>query len=197
MFSTFLRWLLADPFHEPPEIGDPEKPKLVFFFDEAHLLFTGASKAFLEQVTQTIRLIRSKGVGIFFVTQVPADVPDSVLGQLGNRVQHALRAFTPDDATNLARVTSTPLQAKYGTAVDRESAYEKLAAKLAPAQTAGQDAPAAEPERQAPAPQRKDEGGVVSEVLKSSAFKSFARSAATVLGREITRSTFGTARRRR
>jgi hypothetical protein len=128
---------------------------------------------------------------------VPADVPDSVLGQLGNRVQHALRAFTPDDATNLARVTSTPLQAKYGTAVDRESAYEKLAAKLAPAQTAGQDAPAAEPERQAPAPQRKDEGGVVSEVLKSSAFKSFARSAATVLGREITRSIFGTARRRR
>jgi hypothetical protein len=197
MFSTFLRWLLADLFHELPEIGDPEKPKLVFFFDEAHLLFTGASKAFLEQVTQTIRLIRSKGVGNFFVTQVPADVPDSVLGQLGNRVQHALRAFTPDDATNLARVTSTPLQAKYGTAVDRESAYEKLAAKLAPAQTAGQDAPAAEPERQAPGPQRKDEGGVVSEVLKSSAFKSFARSAATVLGREITRSIFGTARRRR
>ncbi|HEX4727086.1 MAG TPA: helicase HerA-like domain-containing protein, partial [Jatrophihabitans sp.] len=107
LFSTFLMWLLADLFHELPEVGDPDKPKLVFFFDEAHLLFSNASKAFLDQVTQTVRLIRSKGVGIFFITQVPADVPDSVLGQLGNRVQHALRAFTPDDATNLAKAVRT------------------------------------------------------------------------------------------
>jgi DNA helicase HerA-like ATPase len=114
LFSTFLMWLLADLFHELPEVGDLDKPKLVFFFDEAHLLFNGASKAFLEQVTQTVRLIRSKGVGIFFVTQVPADVPDSVLGQLGNRVQHALRAFTPDDATNLAKAVRTyPKTADY------------------------------------------------------------------------------------
>src|SRR5713101_5424957 len=107
VYATFLLWMLSELFENLPEIGDPEKPKLVFFFDEAHLLFTGASKAILEQVTQTIRLIRSKGVGIFYVTQVPADVPDSVLGQLGNRVQHALRAFTPDDATNLAKAVRT------------------------------------------------------------------------------------------
>src|SRR6185437_412951 len=207
LFSTFLMWLLADLFHELPEVGDPDKPKLVFFFDEAHLLFSNASKAFLDQVTQTVRLIRSKGVGIFFITQVPADVPDSVLGQLGNRVQHALRAFTPDDATNLAKavrtyprttdydlaelltqlgigeavvtvlsdrgtptpvawtrlrpprslmaqldpavqqqaIASSPLQAKYGTPVDRESAYEKLAAKLAPPASPAQPAPAQQP----------------------------------------------------
>ena len=266
LFSTFLMWLLADLFHELPEVGDPDKPKLVFFFDEAHLLFTGASKAFLEQVTQTIRLIRSKGVGIFFVTQVPADVPDSVLGQLGNRVQHALRAFTPDDASNLAKavrtypktenydlsealqqlgtgeaivtvlsekgaptpvawtrlraprslmaqidpsaqqqaVASSPLQAKYGTAVDRESAYEKLAAKLAPvAPPPAPDAPAEAPKEQPKAQEHKQEqhgggaGDLIEGVLKSSAFKSFTRSAATVLGREISRSIFGTAKRSR
>ncbi|HEV7211718.1 MAG TPA: helicase HerA-like domain-containing protein [Blastococcus sp.] len=89
LFSTFLMWLLAELFEELPEVGDVDKPKLVFFFDEAHLLFDGASKAFLESVTQTVRLIRSKGVGIFFVTQNPTDVPSEVLGQLGNRVQHA------------------------------------------------------------------------------------------------------------
>ncbi len=107
LFSTFLMWLLADLFHELPEVGDLDKPKLVFFFDEAHLLFDGASKAFLDAVTQTVRLIRSKGVGIFFVTQNPQDVPDDVLGQLGNRVQHALRAFTPDDAAALAKAVRT------------------------------------------------------------------------------------------
>src|SRR5689334_12780059 len=107
LFSTFLMWLLADLFHELPEVGDLDKPKLVFFFDEAHLLFNDASKAFLDAVTQTIRLIRSKGVGIFFVTQNPTDVPDSVLGQLGNRVQHALRAFTPDDAAALPKAVKT------------------------------------------------------------------------------------------
>jgi uncharacterized protein len=107
LFSTALMWLLAELFEELPEVGDLDKPKLVFFFDEAHLLFGGASKAFLESVTQTVRLIRSKGVGVFFVTQVPKDVPADVLGQLGNRVQHALRAFTPDDAKALKAAAST------------------------------------------------------------------------------------------
>ncbi|UQX89993.1 DUF853 domain-containing protein [Jatrophihabitans telluris] len=268
LFSTFLMWLLADLFHDLPEVGDIDKPKLVFFFDEAHLLFHDASKAFLDQVAQTVRLIRSKGVGIFFVTQVPADVPDDVLAQLGNRVQHALRAFTPDDADNLAKavrtypktadydlgelltqlgtgeavvtvlsergaptpvawarmraprslmaqidpaaqtqaVSSSSLQPKYGTAVDRESAYEKLAARLAPAAPAGGDsAPQAstpaQPGPSSGAPRgeshQNEAGGVISEVLGSSAFKSFTRSAASALGREITRSLFGTARRRR
>ena len=95
LYATFLLWLLSELFEELPEIGDPEKPKLVFFFDEAHLLFDEAPDALLEKVEQVVRLIRSKGVGVFFVTQNPLDVPDSVSSQLGNRVQHALRAFTP------------------------------------------------------------------------------------------------------
>jgi DNA helicase HerA-like ATPase len=107
LFSTALMWLLAELFEHLPEAGDLDKPKLVFFFDEAHLLFADATDAFLESVTQTVRLIRSKGVGIFFVTQVPDDVPAPVLGQLGNRVQHALRAFTPDDAKALHAAAST------------------------------------------------------------------------------------------
>ena len=107
LFSTFIMWLLADLFADLPEVGDPDKPKLVFFFDEAHLLFTDASKDFLTQVTQTVRLIRSKGVGVFFVTQTPKDVPPDVLGQLGARVQHALRAFTPDDAKALKATANT------------------------------------------------------------------------------------------
>src|SRR4051812_22396210 len=107
LFSTFLMWLLADLFHELPEVGDVDKPKLVFFFDEAHLLFDDASKGFLEAVAQTVRLIRSKGVGVCFVTQTPKDVPGDVLAQLGNRVQHALRAFTPDDAKALKATVST------------------------------------------------------------------------------------------
>ncbi|MER5965144.1 helicase HerA-like domain-containing protein [Streptomyces sp. NPDC002057] len=107
LFSTFLMWMLADLFHDLPEVGDLEKPKLVFFFDEAHLLFGGASKAFLASITQTVRLIRSKGVGVFFVTQTPKDVPSDVLAQLGNRVQHALRAFTPDDAKALKATVRT------------------------------------------------------------------------------------------
>jgi DNA helicase HerA-like ATPase len=107
LFSTALMWLVGELFEQLPEAGDLDKPKLVFFFDEAHLLFNGATKAFLESVTQTVRLIRSKGVGVFFVTQVPDDVPAEVLGQLGNRVQHALRAFTPDDAKALKAAAST------------------------------------------------------------------------------------------
>jgi DNA helicase HerA-like ATPase len=97
LYSSFLLWMLAELFEQLPEVGDPEKPKLVFFFDEAHLLFAEAPKALLEKVEQVVRLIRSKGVGVWFVTQNPLDVPESVLGQLGNRVQHALRAFTPKD----------------------------------------------------------------------------------------------------
>lgn len=97
LYATFLLWLLSELFEELPEVGDPDKPKLVFFFDEAHLLFQDAPKALTKKVEQVVRLIRSKGVGVFFVTQNPMDVPESILGQLGNRVQHALRAFTPKD----------------------------------------------------------------------------------------------------
>jgi uncharacterized protein len=102
-----LMWLLADLFHELPEVGDIDKPKLVFFFDEAHLLFDDASKAFLDAIAQTVRLMRSKGVGIFFVTQTPKDVPDDVLAQLGSRVQHQLRAHTPNDAKALKQTVAT------------------------------------------------------------------------------------------
>jgi len=259
LFSTFLMWLLADLFHDLPEVGDLDKPKLVFFFDEAHLLFDGASKDFQTAIEQTVRLIRSKGVGIFFVTQSPKDVPTDVLAQLSNRVQHALRAFTPDDAKALKAAVSTypksgydleslltslgigeavitvlsetgaptpvawtrmrapqslmapstddtikgiisasPLNAKYSTAVDRESAYEMLNARLnaAPAP----DPTAAPPASAAPAPQpraQKEQPGMVEQVIRSSAFKSMLRSAGTVVGREITRSIFGTASRRR
>jgi DNA helicase HerA-like ATPase len=261
LFSTFLMWLLADLFSDLPEIGDPDKPKLVFFFDEAHLLFDGASKAFLDAVTRTVRLIRSKGVGVFFVTQQPTDVPDDVLAQLANRVQHALRAFTPDDADALrktvrtypktgdyqleealtalgtgeaivtvmsergaptpvawtmlraprsrmapadaaaitATVSGSPLQAEYGQAVDRDSAYERLAAKLAPPPAqAPAPVPAPAPEQPARSePEQSGLGTVVTSVLGSSATKSFLRSAATVLGREITRGMLGNAKKRR
>ncbi|WP_371646403.1 helicase HerA-like domain-containing protein [Streptomyces mirabilis] len=259
LFSTFLMWMLADLFHDLPEVGDLDKPKLVFFFDEAHLLFTGASKAFLESITQTVRLIRSKGVGVFFVTQTPKDVPSDVLAQLGNRVQHALRAFTPDDqkalkatvktfpnsaydleevltgmgtgeavvtvlsekgaptpvaATRLRApqslmgpvdpaaldraVRASPLYGRYAQAVDRESAYEKLAARDAAAAQAAVQA-AAEAGR-APAKgggRAKEEPSVVEQVVGSGIFKSLARSMGTQIGREITRSLFGTARRGR
>jgi hypothetical protein len=97
LYATFLLWLLSELFEQLPEVGDPDKPKLVFFFDEAHLLFNDAPKALMDKIEQVVRLIRSKGVGIYFVTQNPLDVPDKVLAQLGNRVQHALRAFTPRD----------------------------------------------------------------------------------------------------
>ena len=264
LFSTFLMWLLADLFHDLPEVGDVDKPKLVFFFDEAHLLFDDASKAFLEAIAQTVRLIRSKGVGVFFVTQTPKDVPADVLAQLGNRVQHALRAFTPDDAKALKATVSTfphspydleelltqlgigeavitvlsdrgaptpvawtrlrapqskmapteaarvdeiiaasPLQSRYAETVDRESAYERLAAKLAPPASAtrptGAAAPADPPPAEPEPPSRpsRDEESALEKAVRSPAAKQFARSAAAVLGREITRSIFGTSRRRR
>ncbi|WP_353813333.1 helicase HerA-like domain-containing protein [Agromyces sp. SYSU T00266] len=205
LYSTFLMWLLADLYGGLPEVGDLDRPKLVFFFDEAHLLFRDASKEFLAQVVQTVRLIRSKGVGVFFVTQTPKDVPGDVLAQLGSRVQHQLRAFTPDDAKALratvstypnsgydleetltmlgtgeaivtvmnekgapspvawtrlrapqasmapsedaaieAAVAASPLTARYGTAIDRESAHELLTKRMADAAAAADAADAAE-----------------------------------------------------
>ncbi|WP_043648797.1 helicase HerA-like domain-containing protein [Nocardia thailandica] len=250
MFSTFLMWVLADLFQTLPEVGDVEKPALVFIFDEAHLLFADASKAFLQQVEQTVKLIRSKGVGVFFCTQLPTDIPNPVLSQLGARVQHALRAFTPDDQKALAKTVrtypktaaydleealtslgtgeaivtvlsdrgaptpvawtrvvpprslmdtigedairsaalSSGLQGRYGRTIDRESAYERLAASVA----------AAEPEpEQARAPGRAaaQEDSAADRIMNNPAVKSFLRSAASAAGREISRSIFGTRRR--
>lgn len=107
LYSAFLLWLLAELFEQLPEIGDPEKPKLVLFFDEAHLIFDGAPKVLLDKIEQVVRLIRSKGVGVYFVTQNPTDIPDSVLGQLGNRIQHALRAYTAKDQKALKAAAQT------------------------------------------------------------------------------------------
>src|SRR5690606_35118660 len=251
LFSTFLMWLLAELFETLPEVGDLDKPKLVFFFDEAHLLFTGASRDFLTQVTQTVRLIRSKGVGVFFVTQTPKDVPADVLAQLGSRVQHALRAYTPDDeralrasartfpnspyelekiltsmATGEAVVTvlsdrgaptpvawtrlrapqgsmdpapdavidgiiaASPRMARYGTEVDRESAYELLAARAAAAAQAAEERAAAEAAAKEKAStkrtgssSRRGQKTVVEKVVTSGPVRDFARTA----GRELTR----------
>ncbi|SDT29001.1 helicase HerA-like domain-containing protein [Microterricola viridarii] len=228
LYSTFLMWLLADLFNDLPEVGDLDKPKLVFFFDEAHLLFTGASKDFLAQITQTVRLIRSKGVGIFFVTQTPKDVPGDVLAQLGSRVQHQLRAFTPDDAKALRATVSTypnsgydlaevlttlgtgeaivtvmnekgapspvawtrlrapqgsmspspdaaidaviaasPLLAKYGTALDRDSAREILTRKLADAAAKADAAQQAEDKAAADAEYATAQAAIAAEQAKA------------------------------
>lgn len=255
MFSTFLMWVLADLFQDLPEVGDVDKPKLVFIFDEAHLLFSDASKAFLEQVVQTVKLIRSKGVGVVFCTQLPTDVPKDVLSQLGARVQHALRAFTPDDQKALratvrtypktenydleedltalgtgeavvtvlsergaptpvawtkirppqslmdtigndaitAAANSSAAHGKYAQTVDRDSAYEMLAARLAPPQA---PAPSRAPREATPPPPVEDDS-VVDKMMQNPAVKSFLRSAASAAGREIGRSIFGTGRRRR
>jgi DNA helicase HerA-like ATPase len=107
IYATFLLWLLSELFEQLPEVGDPEKPKLVFFFDEAHLLFEDVPKALEEKIEQVVRLIRSKGVGVYFITQNPLDLPETVLGQLGNRVQHALRAFTPKDQKSVKVAAET------------------------------------------------------------------------------------------
>jgi uncharacterized protein len=274
LFSTFMIWLLADLFTELPEAGDVEKPKLVFFLDEAHLIFTGASKAFMESITTTVRLIRSKGVGLFFVTQNPTDVPAEVLGQLANRVQHALRAFTPTDAKALratvatfptseydlekvltsakvgeAVVTvmdpdgaptpvaltrmwsprslmapSTPetmqavlaasaLMEVYGTAQDRDSAFEMLQQRTQESAAAAQ-AQADEEAARAEAERREYERGYAQTSAPVStgrararsaprrersdfdrALGNFMKSAGTQIGREVTRSIFGTRRR--
>ena len=124
LYATFLLWMLSELFEQLPEIGDPEKPKLVFFFDEAHLLFSGAPKVLIERIELVVRLVRSKGVGVYFVTQNPLDIPDSVLAQLGNRVQHALRAFTPRDQ-KAVKATATTMRQKPG--LDIEAAITELA----------------------------------------------------------------------
>ena len=263
LFSTFLMWLLADLFHDLPEVGDIDRPKLVFFFDEAHLLFNDASKEFLNQIAQTVRLIRSKGVGVFFVTQTPTDVPDEVLAQLGSRVQHQLRAHTPNDAKALkatvntypnssyddlaeviislgigeaivtvmnergaptpvawtrlrapqslmapadpaamqSAVDASPRHATYAVAIDRESAHEKLAARLEEgSRKADEDARLKEQVRQEKLEKgqdrkqertKKDEGGLITDVVQSGAFKDFMRTAA----REIARGMFKSGRR--
>ncbi len=123
LYGTFLLWMLSELFEQLPEIGDPDKPKLVFFFDEAHLLFNEAPKVLLERIEQMVRLIRSKGVGVYFVTQNPLDVPETVLGQLGNRVQHALRAFTPRDQ-KAVKATAQTMRGKAG--LDIEKAITEL-----------------------------------------------------------------------
>jgi DNA helicase HerA-like ATPase len=124
LYATFLLWMLSELFEHLPEIGDPEKPKLVFFFDEAHLLFNEAPKVLVERIELVVRLVRSKGVGVYFVTQNPLDIPDSVLAQLGNRVQHALRAFTPRDQ-KAVKATATTMRQKPG--LDIETAITELA----------------------------------------------------------------------
>ena len=124
LYATFLLWMLSELFETLPEIGDPEKPKLVFFFDEAHLLFNEAPKVLIERIELVVRLVRSKGVGVYFVTQNPLDIPDSVLAQLGNRVQHALRAFTPRDQ-KAVKATATTMRQKRG--LDIETAITELA----------------------------------------------------------------------
>ncbi|WP_405490583.1 helicase HerA-like domain-containing protein [Nocardia sp. NBC_00511] len=255
MFSTFLMWVLADLFQTLPEIGDIDKPKLVFIFDEAHLLFNGASKAFLNQVEQTVKLIRSKGVGVFFCTQLPTDIPNQVLSQLGARVQHALRAFTPEDQAALSKTVRTypktgtydlekaltslgigeaivtvlsekgaptpvawarmqpprslmdtigddgirsraqgsTLYSKYGTTVDADSAYEILTEKLAAAKQAAEESAPVKPSRSSK-PTPEDES-MAEKIVNNPAFKNLLRSAATVAGREISRSIFGTRKR--
>jgi len=124
LYATFLLWMLSELFEQLPEIGDPDKPKLVFFFDEAHLLFKDAPTALIERIELVVRLVRSKGVGVYFVTQNPLDIPDSVLAQLGNRVQHALRAYTPRDQ-KAVKATAQTMRQKPG--LDIESAITELA----------------------------------------------------------------------
>ena len=124
LYATFLLWMLSELFERLPEVGDPEKPALVFFFDEAHLLFNDAPAALVEKIEQVVRLIRSKGVGVYFVTQSPTDIPDAVLGQLGNRIQHALRAFTPRDQKAVKVAAETLRQ---NPKIDIERAISELA----------------------------------------------------------------------
>ncbi|HKI24160.1 MAG TPA: helicase HerA-like domain-containing protein [Gaiellaceae bacterium] len=246
LFSTVLMWLLAELFEELPEVGDLPKPKLVFFFDEAHLLFADASDAFLESIVQTVRLIRSKGVGVYFITQTPKDIPADVLAQLGNRIQHALRAFTPQDAKALKATVSTfpttdlydleelltqlgtgeaavtilsesgvptpvvhtrlraplasmkpapdvdaaakasPLFAEYGTRIDRESARERLAARVEA--TPEPEPVAAEPEPKPRQRRSAESGDPLTDFLGS-------RQGRTIQ-REVIRGVFGLLRKR-
>jgi hypothetical protein len=251
LYSTFLLWLLSELFEHLPEVGDPEQPKLVFFFDEAHLLFDEAPKPLLEKIEQVVRLIRSKGIGVYFVTQNPLDLPESVLGQLGNRVQHALRAFTPKDqkavktaaetlrpnpkikadrvitelevgealisfldakgtpnmverafvvppASQIGPITEaeradlirrSPVAGRYDTAVDRESAYEKLKGRTAakPAEPAQSSNPVSDILFGKTGPR----GGRQSQGMVEAMAKSAARSIGSELGRQVLRGILG------
>ncbi len=247
LYAMFLVWLLNELFEELPEAGDQDKPKLVFFFDEAHLLFDGAPKALLEKVNQIARLIRSKGVGVYFVSQSPTDIPDDVLGQLGNRIQHALRAYTPKDQKAIkaaaqsfranpeldvartigelgvgealvsvldhkgrptmvqqtllcpprsrmgpinarqrkAAIATSPLIGVYDKAVDRESAYERLAKKAQTKRDTGHKSSKATPaKRRRSRRSRRETAG-------QALLKSTARSVGTQLGRSLMRGLFG------
>jgi len=258
LFSTFMLWLLATIYHELPEVGDIDKPKLAFFFDEAHLLFDNASKALLDEIQQVVRLIRSKGVGVYFITQNPKDVPDEVLGQLGHRVQHALRAFTPDDDKALraaartfpktdfydveetlttlgigeafitvlspkgvptppfavrlippaskmaplpdldAQVARSTQVRKYAEDIDRESAREKLAARVVPGAAAQSSQPAdsgASYAPQTPPPARragKEPPGTLEQIMKSPV----TRTVAGAITRGLMGALLGSPRRR-
>jgi uncharacterized protein len=247
LYATFLLWMLAELFERLPEVGDPEKPRLVFFFDEAHLLFSDAPKPLLTKIEQVVRLVRSKGVGVYFISQNPLDIPDIVLGQLGNRVQHALRAFTPRDqkAVKAAAETFRPnpaldveksilelgvgealvsfldqkgtpgvveraficpphgqigpvtpeqraatikgsiLYGHYEKIVDRESAYEKLASRVAEPATpqTADDAPL-------PVPKPRSAGRQPESIVSAMA-KSALRAAGTQIGREVIRGVLG------
>jgi DNA helicase HerA-like ATPase len=282
LYATFLLWLLSELFEDLPEVGDLDKPKLVFFFDEAHLLFEDAPRALIGKIEQVVRLIRSKGVGVYFVTQNPLDIPDSVLGQLGNRVQHALRAFTPRDqkavnsaadtfrpnpplnvtraitelvvgealvsllqgkgepapvertliappcsrlgpltpAERKACIERSPLYGRYDDTVDRQSAYEQLAARAQtqvqapaptsrsripqsgspwgePQQRAPQPMPRAEP-RPAPAPRPEPRPvGRPRDSLVDAMMKSTVRTVGSTIGREIVRGVLGSILKRR
>jgi DNA helicase HerA-like ATPase len=248
LYATFLLWMLSELFEQLPEVGDPDKPKLVFFFDEAHLLFNDAPKALLEKIEQVVRLIRSKGVGVYFVTQNPLDVPETVLAQLGNRVQHALRAFTPRDqkavkaaaetfrpnpkldtaqvitelgkgealtsflegngtptmveqtiirppSARLGTITpqeraatmaASPFKGKYDTAVDSESAYEKLKARVD--QTAAGDATAAGGGQPQGGGWFGQIGGIVGTIFGTNVPRGKRLSTGQLVTREITRS---------
>ena len=252
LWSTFMMWLLAELYQNLPEAGDLPKPKLAFFFDEAHLLFADASREFLAQVQQVVRLIRSKGVGVYFVTQTPKDVPGEVLAQLSNRVQHALRAHTPNDdaairatvrtfpktafydleetltalgigeavvtvldprgsptpvvatrlippASRMAPLTPEELQAdirqsallaEYGTAVDRESAREMLAARMARTAPPATDDRAPAPTRSAP-PDAASTAGKVAKVAGGAMVGALTATIGRTIGREVVRGLFG------
>jgi DNA helicase HerA-like ATPase len=252
LWSTFMMWLLAELYHNLPEAGDLPKPKLAFFFDEAHLLFADASREFLAQVQQVVRLIRSKGVGVYFVTQTPKDVPGEVLAQLSNRVQHALRAHTPNDdaairstvrtfpktafydleetltalgigeavvtvldsrgsptpvvATRLippasrmaplapeelqADIRQSALLAEYGTAVDRESAREMLAARMARTAPPATDGRAPAPTRSGP-PDAASTAGKVAKVAGGAMVGALTATIGRTIGREVVRGLFG------
>jgi DNA helicase HerA-like ATPase len=251
LYTTFLLWMLADLFENLPEVGDVEKPKLVFIFDEAHLLFADATKELRDRIEQVVRLIRSKGVGVYFATQNPLDLTDAVLGQLGNRIQHALRTFTPKDQKVVRAVAETfraapgvdtekaitelavgealvsaldaqgvpslvqrtsidpprsrlqPLDAAerksaieqsvifghYETAIDRESAYEKLAARAQPAAPAPVLKAPKEPKAPKPRAPAKEESSAIGDTMEAFA-KSTMRAAGSQIGRQVMRGLF-------